>query len=123
MQRIRLALFTNTYVPEINGVAITLERWVIYLGSQGIECKVFTPSRPWSERPVPGIAERIASIPFVLYPEIRLAVPLSAGVERKLLDFKPTLIHVRRLSARDLRVDIWLLSTEFLSSPSIIRIL
>lgn len=94
MKDIRLALFTDTYVPEMNGVAKTLERWVAYLRKQGIPCLVFAPSRPRSEEQAPGAAERLASMPFFLYPALRLAVPGTARIEKKLLDFRPTLIHV-----------------------------
>jgi len=95
MSEIRLALFTDTYYPEINGVAKTLERWIGYLRKQGIECMVFAPSRPrWEKTASSEVAERLISLPFYLYPECRLAVPQTGSVERKLLNFKPTIIHV-----------------------------
>ncbi|TFE28144.1 glycosyltransferase family 4 protein [Cohnella luojiensis] len=94
MADIRLALFTDTYFPEVNGVAKTLERWIGYLRSQGIECMVFAPSRPRKEKTVSEVAERLVSLPFFLYPECRLAVPQTGSVEKKLLSFKPTIIHV-----------------------------
>lgn len=94
MPEIRLALFTDTYFPEMNGVAKTLERWVGYLRKQGIECLVFAPSRPRGEKTISEVAERLTSLPFFLYPECRLAVPQTGNVERKLLDFRPTIIHV-----------------------------
>lgn len=93
MEEVRLALFTDTYAPEVNGVAKTLERWAAYLRKRGIPCLVFAPTRPRKEEPIPGVAERLASIPFFLYPELRIASPLSAAAERKLLDFRPTVIH------------------------------
>jgi glycosyltransferase involved in cell wall biosynthesis len=94
MPEIRLALFTDTYYPEINGVAKTLERWIGYLRKQGIECLVFAPARPRGEKTVSEVAERLTSLPFFLYPECRLAVPQTGGIEHKLLNFKPTVIHV-----------------------------
>lgn len=94
MAEMRLALFTDTYYPEINGVAKTLERWTGFLRKQGIECLVFAPARPRGEITVSEVAERLRSLPFFLYPECRLAVPYPGSIERKLLDFKPTVIHV-----------------------------
>ncbi|MCC3375589.1 glycosyltransferase family 1 protein [Cohnella sp. REN36] len=94
MGEVRLALFTDTYAPEINGVAKTLERWVGYLRQRGIACQVFAPARPRGEADAPGVAERLASVPFFLYPECRIAMPVSPGAERKLLAFRPTAIHV-----------------------------
>ncbi|MFC5528650.1 glycosyltransferase family 4 protein [Cohnella yongneupensis] len=90
----RLALFTDTYSPEINGVAKTLERWIGYLRGQGIECMVFAPARPKDKHVGAENAERLMSIPFFLYPELRMALPRSPEAERKLLAFKPTVIHV-----------------------------
>ncbi|RUS45451.1 glycosyltransferase family 1 protein [Cohnella sp. AR92] len=93
MEELRIALFTDTYTPEVNGVAKTLERWTAYLRKQGIAIQVFAPSRPRREAASPGSAERLASIPFFLYPELRLSVPVSPAAERKLLKFRPTVIH------------------------------
>lgn len=90
----RLALFTDTYSPEINGVAKTLERWIGYLRKNGVECIVFAPTRPRSEKGASESAERLMSLPFFLYPECRLALPRSPEAERKLLAFKPTVVHV-----------------------------
>ncbi len=90
----RLALFTDTYSPEINGVAKTLERWIAYLRNKGIECMVFAPARPNEAEAAEKSAERLMSLPFVLYPECRMALPRSPEAERKLLSFKPTIVHV-----------------------------
>lgn len=90
----RLALFTDTYSPEINGVAKTLERWITYLRRKGVECIVFAPARPRKEEAAAKSAERLMSLPFFLYPECRFALPRSPEAERKLLAFKPTVIHV-----------------------------
>ncbi|MBB6731057.1 glycosyltransferase family 1 protein [Cohnella sp. CBP 2801] len=90
----RLALFTDTYAPEINGVAKTLERWVGYLRRNGIACQVFAPARPKGEAIVSEEAERLASFRFFLYPELRVAVPVSFAAERELLRFRPTAVHV-----------------------------
>ncbi|TVX99752.1 glycosyltransferase family 4 protein [Cohnella terricola] len=94
MPEIRLALFTDTYAPEMNGVAKTLERWTAYLRSRGVACQVFAPSRPRKEDPAPDLAERLRSMRFFLYPELRFAVPQMAGAESKLLEFNPTVVHV-----------------------------
>ncbi|MBW5447008.1 glycosyltransferase [Cohnella sp. CFH 77786] len=94
MAELRLALFTDTYAPEINGVAKTLERWTNYLRKEGIEFLVFAPSHPRGESPFLETAERLASRPFFLYPETRFALPRLAEAQSKLLRFRPTAIHV-----------------------------
>lgn len=41
----RLALFTDTYEPERNGVARSLGRWKAFLQRRGVECLVLAPER------------------------------------------------------------------------------
>ncbi|QHT62727.1 glycosyltransferase family 1 protein [Paenibacillus lycopersici] len=91
----RLALFTDTFAPDVNGVARTLERWTDYLRAQDIPCLVFAPDPAVSlSREASPFIERFASLPFFLYPECRLALPNPIHVRRALDAFKPTMIHV-----------------------------
>ncbi|MFB9325226.1 glycosyltransferase family 4 protein [Paenibacillus aurantiacus] len=91
----RLAIFTDTYEPEVNGVARTLGRWADYLKRQGIPVQVFAPDPAASAaEPAPSAVERFASLPFYLYPECRLALPNPRHIRRALQSFQPTLIHV-----------------------------
>ncbi|WP_332694336.1 glycosyltransferase family 4 protein [Halalkalibacter lacteus] len=89
----RIAIFSDTYVPEINGVARTLKRYTDYLEKQGIEYRLFVPE---SSTPVPAVpqVQRLTSIPFLLYPECRLALPNPLHIKQSLDEFKPTLIHI-----------------------------
>ncbi|MBP3965723.1 glycosyltransferase family 4 protein [Paenibacillus lignilyticus] len=91
----RLALFTDTFTPEVNGVARTLERWEQYLRRRDIPCLVFAPQPAAAahEEPQPMVT-RFASMPFFLYPECRLALPNPIHINRTLQAFRPTLIHV-----------------------------
>lgn len=91
----RLALFTDTFAPEINGVARTLERWSDYLRERDVPCLVFAPDpAAATAREASPFVERFASLPFFLYPECRLALPNPLHVRRALEAFKPTTIHV-----------------------------
>lgn len=89
----RIAIFSDTYAPEINGVAKTLKRYTNYLEERGIEYKLFVPE---SSTPVPTVpqVERFTSIPFVLYPECRIALPNPLQIKQTLEDFRPSLIHI-----------------------------
>lgn len=92
----KVALFTDTFLPDVNGVARTLAKWVRYLENQGVSCKVFAPQCGES----PGtdynstMVERFYSIPFLLYPECKLAIPNPIHLKRTLMEFEPDLIHV-----------------------------
>lgn len=89
----RLALFTDTFLPQTNGVARTLGRLTHYLHRRGIDHLLFTPrSAPESSYPDP--VRPVASIPFFLYPECRLALPGMSSVQSELTAFAPDLLHL-----------------------------
>lgn len=92
----RVAIFTDTYMPEVNGVARTLKRWADYLAGKGVDCKVFAPEPPGilSDAGSSGNVERFASLPFFLYPECRLAFPGPLKLRQALREFQPDLVHV-----------------------------
>ncbi|MDF2959923.1 MAG: group 1 glycosyl transferase [Paenibacillus sp.] len=90
----RVALFTDTFLPDVNGVAKTLGRWVQFLQSRGVECKVFAPHSHTAEEAGASRVERFYSIPFLLYPECRMAIPNPIQVNKTLKAFSPDLIHV-----------------------------
>ncbi|OXM88327.1 glycosyltransferase family 4 protein [Paenibacillus rigui] len=90
----RVALFTDTYLPDVNGVAKTLGRWVHFLESRGVECKVFAPQADTTESAGSSGVERFYSIPFLLYPECRMAIPNPLHLKKTLTAFSPDLIHV-----------------------------
>jgi glycosyltransferase involved in cell wall biosynthesis len=91
----RVAIFTDTYLPEVNGVARTLGKWSRYLESQHIPCRIFAPTAPANHREeVSNHVERFFSIPFFLYPECQFALPNPLNMKRALQEFQPTIIHV-----------------------------
>jgi glycosyltransferase involved in cell wall biosynthesis len=90
----RIALFTDTYLPEVNGAAKTLGRWADFLEAQGIPCKVFAPTAEQRALPDQNAVERFFSVPFLLYPECKFALPNPVNIKKSLRDFEPTLIHV-----------------------------
>jgi glycosyltransferase involved in cell wall biosynthesis len=88
----RIALFTETFVPKIDGIVTTLCETVRQLKSLGHEVVVFAPDG--------GIAEfegaRIFGMKgrsFALYPELRLSPP-RASMRAQIQEFQPDLLHV-----------------------------
>ncbi|MFC0214511.1 glycosyltransferase family 4 protein [Paenibacillus chartarius] len=90
----RIALFTDTFPPDVNGVAKTLERWVRYLERRGAECMVFAPQKDGSETFDGLSVERFFSVPFALYPECRFTIPNPVQLNRALKEYRPSMIHV-----------------------------
>jgi glycosyltransferase involved in cell wall biosynthesis len=89
---LRLALFTDTYPPQVNGVARTLERLVGAIEARGGEVRVVTVADPESH-PDSRI-DRWPSIPFWGYPQLRMAAPARHAALDLLESWKPNLVHV-----------------------------
>ena len=71
---IRLAIFTDTFAPQINGVARTLERLVQAVEARGGAVRVETVADPEAQ-PDPRVV-RWPSTPFWAYPQLRMAAPI-----------------------------------------------
>ncbi|MGM0751298.1 MAG: glycosyltransferase family 4 protein [Bacillota bacterium] len=89
----RVALFSDTYHPQVNGVARTLKRLTNHYEKRGIEYKVFVPDTQEKKGSYPNV-HSFTSFPFFFYPECRTAIANPKTIEKQLKDFSPTLIHV-----------------------------
>lgn len=77
----RIAIATDAWRPQINGVVRTLEMTVKMLRARGHEVCVMSPDQ-FRTLPCPG------------YGEIRLAVAPRFGLRKKLADFAPDIVHI-----------------------------
>lgn len=91
----RIALFTDTFVPSLNGVARVLGLLVEHAGRRGHEVGVVSP---WIEdRDWPGTAFhiRLPGIELPFYREFKACRPyLSRGDQETLNAFAPDLVHL-----------------------------
>jgi len=78
---VRIAIATDAWAPQTNGVVTTLKATVDTLVRLGHEVRVISP-------------ESLACIPAPSYPEIRLAVWPGPYVARELKAFRPHAIHI-----------------------------
>ncbi|PQZ55884.1 MULTISPECIES: glycosyltransferase family 1 protein [Bacillus] len=89
----RVAIFTDTFTPQVNGVAKTLERLTKYFQKENIAYSVFAPQHTAEDNFVANV-NKMRSIPLtILYPECRFAFP-TPRIKRELLAFKPDIIHI-----------------------------
>lgn len=89
----RVAIFTDTFTPQVNGVAKTLERLTRYFQKENIAYSVFAPQHTAEDNFVINV-NKMRSIPLtILYPECRFAFP-TPRIKRELLAFKPDIIHI-----------------------------
>lgn len=87
----RIALATDTWAPQLNGVTRTLARLVREASARGAEVRIYTVADP-SARPGPDV-RRFASIPFHGYPELRLAWPGGRALADEWRSWQPDLVH------------------------------
>lgn len=90
----RVALVTSSYNFIADGVALTLNRLVDYLQSQGIEVLVFAPTTDKPALAHKGKLVSVPSMPLPGRPEYRLAFGLTGYLRHQLLEFAPDLLHI-----------------------------
>jgi glycosyltransferase involved in cell wall biosynthesis len=93
---VRIALVSDTYTPQVNGVTTVNARIVQVLRAFGHEVVIVAPRYPANGKPVEPIDGelRIASAPFPPYPAIRLSLPQFRTVAHFLDAFQPEVVHV-----------------------------
>lgn len=89
----RIAIFTDTFLPQVNGVANTLRKLGDYLEEEEIDYIFITPDQK-IEQTVPYNIETFFSTPFLLYPECRLSLPNVLRMNKTLDEFKPDIIFL-----------------------------
>ena len=90
----RIALFTDTYPDDVNGVSLTLARLVSHAASRGHEVALVTPRVSSRSSPVAHHHHQLRGIPAPLYPELTLARGLDRAGRASLAAFQPDLVHV-----------------------------
>jgi glycosyltransferase involved in cell wall biosynthesis len=88
----RIALFTETFLPKVDGIVTRLKHTVDHLQRQGNEVLIFSPDGGLTEYKGAKIYG-VSGFPLPLYPELKLALPRPA-IGDELTRFKPDLIHI-----------------------------
>lgn len=89
---LRLAIFTDTYPPQVNGVARTLARLAEAIEARGGAVRIVTVADPDASEH--ATVDRWPSIPFWAYPQLRIAAPSRQRAMDVMEQWKPTLVHV-----------------------------
>jgi glycosyltransferase involved in cell wall biosynthesis len=88
----KIALFTETFLPKIDGIVTRLKHTVDYLQRHGDQVLIFSPDGGLKEHKGARI-HGVSGIPLPLYPELKLALPRPT-IRKALEKFQPDLIHV-----------------------------
>jgi glycosyltransferase involved in cell wall biosynthesis len=88
----KIALVTETFPPEVNGVAMTLGRLVAGLRARGHRVEIVRPRQSHERGPaedflVPGVV-----IPF--YPSLRIGLPSLWRLEESWRAARPDVVHI-----------------------------
>ncbi len=105
----RIAFFTETFLPKVDGIVTRLTKTVQHLVAAGDEVLIFCPEGA----PDHFMGARVVGVPALplpLYPELKLALPRPA-VSEALDRFKPDLVHVVNPAVLGLG-GIWLARTR-----------
>tara|TARA_Y100001978_G_scaffold42586_1_gene37995 strand:- start:2170 stop:3312 length:1143 start_codon:yes stop_codon:yes gene_type:complete len=106
---VKIAFFTETFLPKVDGIVTRLTKTIEYLIKNGDEVIVFCPEgcpKDYKGAKVIGVA----AMPLPLYPELKLGLP-GPAVSDALEEFKPDLIHVVNPAVLGLG-GIWLAKTN-----------
>ncbi len=94
---LRVAIVTETYPPEINGVARTVARVVEGLLSRGHEVQLIRPrtDSPPTRQPIPQLREFLTrGCPIPRYPELKLGFPAGRQLSRLWRAAPPHVVHL-----------------------------
>ena len=91
----KICLVTETYWPEVNGVAMTLNRWMVGLLKRGHEIHLVAPHHP-----ARVLSAEFASItttpgiPLPNYSDVRFGLPARRRLRRLLDGMQPDVVYV-----------------------------
>ncbi|MDM9584110.1 MULTISPECIES: glycosyltransferase family 1 protein [unclassified Nostoc] len=88
----RIALFTETFLPKVDGIVTRLRHTVDHLQRSGNQVLVIAPDGGITEHKGAKVYG-VSGFPLPLYPELKMALPRPA-IGYTLEEFKPDVIHV-----------------------------
>lgn len=95
--QLRVAMVTETYPPEINGVAVTLGRMVDGLCRHGHSVQLIRPRQHAGEQPTTtGLFEEVLSraIAIPRYASLKMGLPAKAALVRQWSLRRPDVVHI-----------------------------
>lgn len=118
---LRVAVVTETYPPEVNGVAVTLQQLVLRLQASNHQIQLIRPRQPLDHKERQAGADEllVRGLEIPRYPQLRLGMPMKRALVAQWSRQRPDLVHVATegplgwsavQAARQLRLP---LSTDF----------
>ena len=97
VRSLRVAFVTETYPPEVNGVAMTLAHLVQGLHARNHDVQLIRPRQPGAG--ASGTSERfhevlMRGLPVPRYPSLRMGVPSKRALVRLWSFHRPDIVHI-----------------------------
>jgi glycosyltransferase involved in cell wall biosynthesis len=93
VEHLHVALVTETYPPEVNGVALTLARLVGGLREQGCRVQLVRPRQNGDDTGGPD-EFLVPGLPIPGYPGLRFGLPAHRSLRSRWLRERPDIVHV-----------------------------
>jgi glycosyltransferase involved in cell wall biosynthesis len=106
---LKIALFTETFLPKVDGIVTRLTKTVQHLVAAGDEVLIFCPEGA-PDTYMGAQVVGVPAMPLPLYPELKLALPRPM-VSDALEAFNPDLVHVVNPAVLGLG-GIWIAKTK-----------
>jgi glycosyltransferase involved in cell wall biosynthesis len=96
----RIDIVTETFPPEVNGVATTLARFVDGLAARGHALRVLRPRQDRDPAELTSVGTRgypellLRGMPIPRYPQLRLGLPAPRSMRRLWSAEPPALVHI-----------------------------
>lgn len=95
---VRIAVVAESFLPQANGVTVTLLRLLDHLAERGDEVLVLAPTPGRGKNAVDSYAgaevRRFRAVPLPGYAEMRLSTPTVRKLEEHLRYFAPDVVHL-----------------------------
>ncbi|HSQ04966.1 MAG TPA: glycosyltransferase family 1 protein [Burkholderiales bacterium] len=94
-ERLRIAVVTETYPPELNGVSLTVRRAVDFLSGRGHDVELVRPRQRERDGQHAGVPEvLVRGVPLPFYPGMQFGLPAARQLQRRWHRCPPDVIHI-----------------------------
>jgi glycosyltransferase involved in cell wall biosynthesis len=90
----RIVFFTESMLPLVDGVSLTLSRLFTTLDDAGVDFRVYSPFVPPPEIPWSRRVHHVRSVTFPLYRDYKVSVPGGRKLIADLEAYNPDIVHV-----------------------------
>lgn len=94
----RIAIFSDTFLPKIDGVGISTYKFTKNLASNGHKILIICPRYKMPDKRIYGEnieIVRLANTALPSYPDVKIIFPQKKKIRKKLKEFQPDLIHIQ----------------------------